>query len=113
MSKPLTLTEYQKKARSTAIYPDIGENIYYPTLGLAGEVGEVCNKIKKIQRDKGGQWSEEDRQTIKKEIGDCMWYVASVCSEFQLDLGEVAQANLDKLASRKERGVLQGSGDNR
>ncbi len=112
MSK-LTFDEYQKQALSTAIYPDRGNNLYYPCLGLGGECGEVLEKVKKIMRDKGGVVSEEDREAIKKELGDVSWYLASLAYELNLTMEEVAQANLDKLAQRKEKGTIQGSGDNR
>jgi hypothetical protein len=174
----LTISEYVKQARSTAIYPDVGMNIYYPTLGLMGEIGEVCGKIRDL-----------NSEAFRKEIGDVLWYVANLLYEFKLEdrysstfedlrprlttfsetvaleltatggqiseivkkvmrdkqgqwdqttsdkialhldyllelltflcelsgcfLSDVAQANLDKLASRKARNQLQGSGDNR
>lgn len=109
----MQFSEYQKKSRETAIYPDIGKNFVYPTLGLAGEVGEIAEKVKKIIRDAGGVVSTEKRLEIAKEAGDCIWYWAQLCSEFGLDCDEVARDNLAKLASRKARGVLHGSGDNR
>ena len=107
------MNEYQDKARSTAAYPEIGVNYIYPALGLCGESGEVAEKIKKIIRDNGGVVSDEKRIEIKKELGDVMWYVANLCSELDLEMEDVAQGNLDKLFDRKDRGVLQGSGDNR
>lgn len=72
--KPLTFDEYQRRARETAIYPR-EYAVVYPALGLAGEAGEVCEKIKKGIRDHGGEF---DRDALKKEIGDCMWYGAAV-----------------------------------
>jgi len=109
----MTFKEYQEQSRTTAIYPNIGNNFIYPTLGLAGETGEVCEKIKKILRDDNGIISEEKRKNLKKEIGDILWYIANLSSELNLDLDEIAQENLDKLFSRKERNMLHGSGDNR
>lgn len=109
----LTLNEYQALARSTAIYPNIGNNPIYPTLGLCGEAGEVAEKMKKAMRDEGGVISEKRREETIKELGDVLWYVAMLASEMNVTLGDVAQRNADKLASRKERNVLQGSGDNR
>ncbi|MEK7151888.1 MAG: nucleoside triphosphate pyrophosphohydrolase family protein [Patescibacteria group bacterium] len=105
--------EYQKESKKTALYPDSGSNFIYPTLGLSGESGEVADKIKKIIRDDGGRVSEEKREDIKKELGDVLWYVAQLATELRLDLDDIAKANLEKLFSRKERGVLGGSGDNR
>lgn len=109
----MEFNEYQSQARSTAIYPNIGSNLYYPALGLAGEAGEVCEKIKKIMRDKNGIATPQDIQEIGKELGDQLWYLSNLASEIGLSLNEVAENNIAKLKSRKERGVLQGSGDNR
>lgn len=105
--------EYQEKAWSTAIYPNKTNNIYYPALGLAGECGEVCEKIKKIMRDDNGIVSPEKKDLMKKEIGDILWYCAALSKELGIELEEVAKTNIDKLFSRKERGQLHGSGDNR
>jgi len=105
--------EYQKKSRETAIYPDAGKNFIYPTLGLTGEAGEVAEKIKKVIRDEGGVISDNKREEIKKELGDVLWYVSQLSTELGLSLEDVAQFNLKKLSSRKERGVLHSDGDNR
>lgn len=123
MNEKLTFQEYQQRALSTAVYPTVavdaqmsdGEpaNWIYPVLGLCGEAGEVAEKAKKIIRDKIGLVSDSDRAAIAKELGDVCWYLAAICGEFNLDLGEVAQGNLDKLSDRKLRGTLGGSGDNR
>jgi NTP pyrophosphatase (non-canonical NTP hydrolase) len=109
----MLLSDYQARSRRTATYPDAGENIVYPTLGLAGEAGEVAEKVKKLLRDDGGVLSEERRAALAAELGDVLWYVAQVATEAGLDLEEIAQANLDKLLSRQQRGVLSGSGDQR
>jgi NTP pyrophosphatase (non-canonical NTP hydrolase) len=109
----MELSEYQELSRRTATYPGAGENLVYPTLGLAGEAGEVAEKVKKLLRDDGGVMSDERRAALAGELGDVLWYVAQVATEAHLDLEEIAQANLDKLLSRKERGVLSGSGDTR
>ena len=105
--------EYQQKSKRTAKYPNIGSNFIYPTIGLAGETGEVSEKIKKVIRDKNGVIDEETRAAIEKELGDVLWYVAQLASELGLSLDEVAEKNIAKLASRLERGALHGSGDNR
>lgn len=105
--------EYQKKAASTALYPNIGNNYIYPTLGLADESGEVVGKIKKVIRDDNGIISDEKREEIKKELGDVLWYLSQLSTELSIKLSDVAQTNIDKLASRAERGKLHGSGDNR
>jgi len=104
---------YQDKADETAIYPHKGDNLYYPALGLAGEAGEVCEKVKKIMRDKGGVLSEEDSVELSKELGDVLWYLSALACEINVGLSTIAEENIDKLHSRKERGMLQGSGDNR
>jgi len=109
----LNFREYQERARLTAIYPRMGQDPIYPALGLCGEAGEVAEKVKKILRDDNGYISEVKREEVKKELGDVLWYVANLCYEFNLDLEDVAATNLEKLASRAERGKLTGSGDTR
>lgn len=104
---------YQKLARTTAVYPNLGKNLYYPTLGLCGEAGEVAEKVKKIMRDQEGIVVERNKEEIKKELGDVLWYISNSCSELNLTLEEVAQANVDKLFSRKDRNKIHGEGDNR
>jgi len=103
----LTLTEYQNAAATTAIYP-ASVQILYPTLGLAGEAGEVANKVKKIVRD-----GKLDKEGIGSELGDCLWYIAAVCRDLGLNMGDIAKDNLAKLAKRKENNTLKGNGDNR
>lgn len=104
---------YQQAAAKTAVYPDLGNNFVYPTLGLVGEAGEVAEKIKKVLRDDSGRVSPEKKQELMKELGDVLWYLSQLSSELGLELERVAQDNLDKLTSRQERGKLGGSGDNR
>jgi NTP pyrophosphatase (non-canonical NTP hydrolase) len=106
-------SEYQERSRATAVYPDAGSNIVYPALGLCGEAGETAEKVKKAIRDDGGTLTEERRDAIAAELGDVLWYVAQLATEAGLDLEEIADANLEKLASRQERAVLHGSGDDR
>jgi NTP pyrophosphatase (non-canonical NTP hydrolase) len=109
----MDLSEYQRRSRATAVYPGAGENLTYPALGLCGEAGEVAEKVKKALRDDGGVLTPERREALAAELGDVLWYVAQVATEAGLDLGALAAANLDKLASRQARGVLSGSGDGR
>ena len=104
---------YQDKSEETAVYPNKGDNLYYPALGLAGEAGEGCEKVKKIMRDKGGVLSEEDSLELSKELGDVLWYVSALACEINVSLSSIVEENLDKLSSRQDRGKLQGSGDNR
>ena len=109
----MDFNEYQQKSRKTAAYPAIGHAVIYPTLGLVNEAGEVAGKIKKVFRDKDGQISPETREALKAELGDVLWYIAQVCTELDLTLDEVAQANIVKLYDRLERGKIKGDGDNR
>jgi NTP pyrophosphatase (non-canonical NTP hydrolase) len=118
--------DYQSKAHVTALYlekliakyPNLPEGILkimalnYASNGL-GEVGEVQGKVKKIIRDAGGDFEPERVAEISKELGDCLWYIAEVCTVLGINMEEVAEQNIKKLYDRKERGVLTGSGDNR
>ncbi len=105
--------KYQAESRKTAIYPDKGKNIVYPTLALAGEVGEVAEKIKKVIRDKKGVVSKKTQEEIGKEIGDVLWYLAQLSTELKLSLDAIATKNLQKITSRKKRRKIHGAGDNR
>jgi len=109
----MNFKEYQKKSRKTAIYPGAGSNFYYPTLGLAGEAGEVANKVKKVMRDRDNKVDEEFKESIKEELGDVLWYVSQIATELGLTLDEIVEKNIEKLYSRMERGKLGGSGDRR
>lgn len=109
----MTLNDYQEKALETAVY-DKAYSIIYPTLGLTGEAGEVADKVKKIIRDKKGDFSDNEvRMEIAKEIGDVAWYIAVLSYDLGFSLEEICQMNYDKLRSRQMRGKLSGSGDNR
>ena len=103
---------YQTKAYETAIYPE-AVKVSYPTLGLAGEAGEVANQIKKIHRDDGGKPSKKRIQDVAHELGDLLWYIAALCTDLGLNMGDVAADNIDMLASRQERGTIHGDGDYR
>jgi len=121
----MTFEEYQKRAKETAAYPKVGGSYacpvesdklfygVYPVMGLCGEAGEVAEKVKKIFRDDGGVLTEERKEMLKKELGDVLWYLSQVALELGLSLEEVAEFNLEKLASRKEREKIMGDGDNR
>lgn len=98
--------EYQKKSRETAMYPDAGNNIMYPTLELAGEAGEVANKVKKIFRDGGEHAVDEMRDKIEDELGDLLWYAAQLATEMDLELDVVAEKNITKILKRKADGTL-------
>jgi len=109
----MTFEEYQKLSRKTALYPNAGSNFVYPTLGLAGEAGEVAEKIKKVIRDKNSVVSEETKIEIAKELGDVLWYATQIATELGLSLDSIADSNIKKLYSRLDRGALGGDGDNR
>ena len=104
---------YQRESRKTWGVIDVDHPIVYPTLGLANEAGEVAGKIKKIFRDKGGVIGPADREALKYELGDVLWYLTQICTELELTLEEVAAANLEKLFSRQARGQIRGEGDER
>ena len=106
--------EYQYRAHLSSLNADVNGNLLvYPVLGLANEAGEVSGKVKKLFRDKGGILDDADRQALTAELGDVLWYLAEVCTQAGIELADVANDNLVKLASRMERGTIQGSGDNR
>lgn len=108
----MTLNEYQIEAAKTVCY-DEKYAVVYPTLGMAGEAGEVADKVKKVLRDKDGVFSDETKTEIAKEIGDVMWYVAILSKDLGFDLEKICQMNVDKLRSRQQRDMLHGNGDNR
>ena len=104
---------YQTSARATAVYPE-DARVIYPALGLANEAGEVLGKIKKIIRDKDGNFGDpESKLAIQHELGDVLWYIAALCSDLELDMQEVAHTNIEKLDDRARRGAIQGDGDKR
>lgn len=110
----MEFSDYQHLAIGFAKYPNQGNNVPYTVLGLCGETGEVAEKIKKVIRDKNSQFHEfETREALIKEMGDVLWYLSALAVELNINLNYVAEINLEKLESRKQRGVLQGSGDNR
>lgn len=122
----MTVNEYAVEALKTKTYryniwleKPLGAKDYlqvpwiYPALKLAGEAGEVTEKLGKIIRDKDGMISAEDRIELLKELGDVLWYVNSLAVDFGSTLEEVMQINIAKLADRRARNVIAGSGDNR
>lgn len=96
----MNFEEYQSAASETALYPRRMSNLEYPTLGLAGEAGEVANIVKKIQRDNEGILTEEVRGKLRDELGDVLWYISACADELGLTLDEIAAFNVDKLAKR-------------
>lgn len=110
----MTFDEYQKQALTTAIPhadPLMDKTIW--VLGISGEAGEVVEKWKKIVAYKDGVISNEDKAELAKELGDVVWYIAAMAASLNLSFDDIMKANLEKLASRKARGVQKGSGDNR
>lgn len=105
--------DYQNQARKTIVYPYPGNNLNYPLFGLAGEVGELLQHLKKNMRDGDGKITPELVEKLEGEIGDILWYLACICFELSTSLGKCAVGNLNKLHSRAERGTLHGSGDTR
>lgn len=111
----MTLDEYQKRAMGTAIENN-GEfvgSFLHRVLGLVGEAGEVAEKVKKIIRDKDSKINAVDKNEIAKELGDVLWYIQATADYLGFSLEEIAQGNLDKLYSRRDRNQIHGAGDNR
>ena len=108
----MTFDAFQQEAMATAIYAD-ELRLIYPALGLAGETGEVLEKIKKVYRDDNGQVSDEKRLAISHELGDVLWYVAAVCRDLDISMSDCSKLVIQKLRSRAARGTLKGSGDER
>jgi len=110
----MTFNNYQKQALTTAIsHPDPLMDKTIWAMGIAGEAGELLEKWKKIVAYKDGIITDEDLLGIKKELGDVLWYIAVLADSLDISLDEVVGLNLEKLASRKARGVQKGQGDNR
>lgn len=109
----MNLNEFQTQAMSSAIFPS-EYKILYPALKLAGESGEVAEKIGKVLRDGDGNFDDlHIRDTIALELGDVLWYVAALAHSLGYELDDIAQMNIDKLADRKARNKIGGSGDYR
>jgi NTP pyrophosphatase (non-canonical NTP hydrolase) len=110
----MRLDEYQQEALKTAHFsPTSMPRAAYHSLGLAGEAGEVANKVKKIYRDDQGQLTPARVAAIKKEMGGALWYMATLANDLGFKLSEVAEANIAELRSRQQRGTIHGDGDNR
>jgi NTP pyrophosphatase (non-canonical NTP hydrolase) len=108
----MDIQEYQKRALATTEYGS-GNAIIYPALGMNGEAGEVAEKIKKVLRDKKGEFSDESKLEIAKEIGDVIWYCSALANDIGYTLDQIFSINIDKFESRRSRNVLSGNGDNR
>ena len=108
----MDFNKYQETAVETAIYPST-HRILYPALGMAGEAGEVANKVKKIIRDGTENLPDDWKDQIAGEIGDVLWYCAALSNDIGIPLALIAAQNRDKLLARKQKGTIQGSGDKR
>lgn len=117
-SDGMTLNEYQAKAMTTCM--PTCENYEYMLLNLVGEVGELCGKIAKHIRKGEAELTydgikpylgEEQMELLRKELGDVLWQTSGVAHVMDCKLEDIARQNLEKLASRKERGVIDGDGD--
>ena len=115
----MNFDEYQKRSKRTVDYPRLGPiggpfvGWIYPALGLAGEAGEVEERIKKLVRDDRLAVTPELKDRIEKELGDLLWYISQLASELGISLDAIADSNLRKLESRVDRGVIHGEGDER
>lgn len=107
--------DYQEACKRTRAYKEYGQHtngaIAYCALGLAGEAGEVANKVKKILR--GDFTTEQIKEKVLDELGDTLWYCAMLADELGGDLGVIADNNLTKLALRRAANTIKGSGDAR
>lgn len=110
----MNFNDYQKQAITTNLVKDDPlKELLQQVLGLGDEAGEVLAIFKKWIRDTDADLAKLDRKNVAKELGDILWYIAVVAHDLDISLDDIAQANLEKLRSRKERGVLAGSGDDR
>lgn len=109
----MDFNSYQEKAWVTAKYPNMHNNLTYPTLGLTGEAGEIANKVKKIQRDYNSILTLKMRETLIDELGDVLWYIAAIATELNCPLENIAKNNIIKLYKRLEENKISGEGDNR
>ena len=113
----MEFSAYQEAAHATSLETSFGEGdmarLIYPALKLAGEAGEFAEKVGKIIRDRAGVIDTAERDALGDELGDVLWYVAEVATVLGIDLDRIAERNLEKLKSRADRGVIQGSGDTR
>ena len=108
------LDVFQKHTMPTRTAETLGDARYiYPALGLNGEAGEVAEKVKKVIRDKKGEWDDETRRLTALKVFDVMWYCMAMLQDLEYDFSQVARMGLDKLASRQERDKIHGSGDER
>ena len=110
----MNLNEYQEKAKKTDLHTKVEANeLDYYLLGLTSEVGEVAGRMKRVYRDQKGKISLVEKERIKKELGDVLWYLSAICDRFDFSLEEVAELNLKKLSNRMENDTLRGEDPDR
>lgn len=104
--------DYQTLSGQTATYA-VGDtqDVFYAALGLASEAGEVAGQVKRMIRDDGSRLTEDRREKILDELGDCLWYVAALAGDLGETLENVARRNVRKLHARRLRGTIRGEGD--
>ena len=106
--------EYQVQAQQSVVRnpdPLMDKTIW--AMGVAGEAGEIIEKWKKIVAYQDGNITDEIKADMTKEIGDVLWYLAAFSQSLGLSLQDIAETNLEKVLSRKARGVIKGEGDDR
>jgi NTP pyrophosphatase (non-canonical NTP hydrolase) len=110
----MNFNDYQQKALQTNLAKDDKfKELMQQVLGLADEAGEVQSLFKKWIRDQDADFAKLDHMNIKKELGDVLWYIAVIAHDLDIPLDDIAEYNIEKLASRQTRGTLRGSGDDR
>lgn len=107
------LAAYQELSRKTYRHLEVNSNLTYPVLGMVNEAGEFAGKFKKVFRDKGGVIDDTTREALRDELGDVLWYLTQICTNLGYTLDDLAQANLEKVLGRLERGTIHGDGDKR
>ncbi len=116
MKDPVTIDDYQVQSRKSiiqSIFPQTVGDIKYVTIAITEEAGEIAGKIKKLIRDKKGKLDDEAKEGLIKEIGDVQWYLARLCDLIDVPMSRVLKTNMEKIMSRKDRGAIHGSGDDR
>jgi len=106
----MELKDYSEFVKTTAVYPNIGQNWQYTLIGLTGELGELANILKKVMRDYNGIPTSDHYNKIIDELGDVFWYLTMLCYEFRIDPKLVLEGNVSKLVERKKTNTLHDIG---
>lgn len=109
----MDFNDYQEGTRKTRMESTYSYPVTYPALGLAGEAGELAGKVSKVMRDQNNVLTPDDVLLLKKEVGDCLWFLSELCADLGITLEDAAKANYNKLMDRLARNVISGSGDER